>query len=156
MQGVNCGEVRDDCIEGCLTMQTENEVDSRGQRGTLYLVGTPIGNLEDMTLRALRILKEVNVIACEDTRQTQKLLNHFSIGTRTTSYHEHNELTRSAELIMQLERGEWTADGCVCVSRISAAEVGAASQAFGKHQGITADAGFLRGSTQDRRHIRRY
>jgi len=74
--------------------------------GTLYLVGTPIGNLEDITLRALRILKEVNMIACEDTRQTQKLLNHFAIGTRTTSYHEHNELTKSAELIMHLEQGE--------------------------------------------------
>ena len=74
--------------------------------GTLYLVGTPIGNLEDITLRALRILKEVNMIACEDTRQTQKLLNHFAIGTRTTSYHEHNELTKSAELIMHIEQGE--------------------------------------------------
>ncbi len=74
--------------------------------GTLYLVATPIGNLEDITLRALRVLKEVNLIACEDTRQTQKLLNHFGIETRTTSYHEHNELTRSAELIMQLEQGD--------------------------------------------------
>lgn len=75
-------------------------------RGTLFLVATPIGNLEDITMRALRVLKEVDLIACEDTRQTQKLLNHFSISTRTTSYHEHNELTRSAELIMQLEQGQ--------------------------------------------------
>ncbi len=74
--------------------------------GTLYLVATPIGNLEDITMRALRVLKEADLIACEDTRQTQKLLNHFAIATRTTSYHEHNELTRSAELIMQLEQGE--------------------------------------------------
>lgn len=87
-------------------MSNNGEFESRGNRGTLYLVGTPIGNLEDITLRALRILKEVSVIACEDTRQTQKLLNHFAIETRTTSYHEHNELTKSAELIMQLERGE--------------------------------------------------
>src|SRR5436305_6378427 len=71
----------------------------------LYLVATPIGNLEDITLRALRILKEVALIACEDTRQTQKLLNHYGISTPTTSYHEHNELTRSAELVMQLEEG---------------------------------------------------
>jgi 16S rRNA (cytidine1402-2'-O)-methyltransferase len=74
--------------------------------GTLYLVGTPIGNLEDISLRALRILKEVGLIACEDTRQTQKLLNHYGIEKRTTSYHEHNELTRAAELIMQLEQGQ--------------------------------------------------
>lgn len=71
----------------------------------LYLVGTPIGNLEDITLRALRVLKEVDVIACEDTRQSQKLLNHFGISTRTSSYHEHNEITRSAELIRDLEEG---------------------------------------------------
>ena len=71
----------------------------------LYLVATPIGNLEDITLRALRVLKEVDVIACEDTRQTQKLLNHYAITTRTTSYHEHNEMTRSAELVLELEGG---------------------------------------------------
>ena len=71
----------------------------------LYLVGTPIGNLEDITLRALRILKEVDVIACEDTRQTQKLLNHYAIHARTTSYHEHNEMTRSAELVKEMEEG---------------------------------------------------
>ena len=71
----------------------------------LYLVGTPIGNLEDITLRALRILKEVDVIACEDTRQTQKLLNHFAIPARTTSYHEHNEMTRSAELVKEIQGG---------------------------------------------------
>jgi 16S rRNA (cytidine1402-2'-O)-methyltransferase len=72
---------------------------------TLYLVGTPIGNLEDISLRALRILKEVDLIACEDTRQTAKLLNHYGVETRTISYHQHNELTRSAELIMHLEQG---------------------------------------------------
>jgi len=71
----------------------------------LYIVATPIGNLEDISLRALRILKEADVIACEDTRQTQKLLNHYGITTRTVSYHEHNEITRSAELVIDLERG---------------------------------------------------
>jgi 16S rRNA (cytidine1402-2'-O)-methyltransferase len=71
----------------------------------LYLVATPIGNLEDITLRALRVLKEVDVIACEDTRQTQKLLNHYSITTRTVSYHEHNEITRAAELVKDLQEG---------------------------------------------------
>ncbi len=71
----------------------------------LYLVGTPIGNLEDITLRALRVLKEVDVIACEDTRQTQKLLNHYAISTRTTSYHEHNEMTKSAELVKEMQEG---------------------------------------------------
>src|SRR5216684_2857677 len=72
---------------------------------TLYLVATPIGNLEDITLRALRVMKEVDLIACEDTRQTQKLLNHYRITTRTISYHEHNEMTRAAELIVDLEQG---------------------------------------------------
>lgn len=69
------------------------------------MVATPIGNLEDITLRALRVLKEVDLIACEDTRQTQKLLNHYGITTRTVSYHEHNEMTRAAELIVDVERG---------------------------------------------------
>lgn len=71
----------------------------------LYVVGTPIGNLEDITLRAIRVLKSVDVIACEDTRQTQKLLNHYEIRKRTVSYHEHNEMTRAAELIVELEDG---------------------------------------------------
>jgi len=74
-------------------------------RPALYLVATPIGNLEDITLRALRVLKEVDVIACEDTRQTQKLLNHYAITTRTTSYHEHNEMTKSAELVKEMQEG---------------------------------------------------
>jgi 16S rRNA (cytidine1402-2'-O)-methyltransferase len=70
----------------------------------LYLVATPIGNLEDITLRAVRVLKEADLIACEDTRQTKKLLNHYGIATRTISYHEHNEMTRAAELVLELER----------------------------------------------------
>ena len=72
----------------------------------LYLVGTPIGNLEDITLRALRVLREADVIACEDTRQTQKLLNHYEISTPTISYHDHNEMTRAPELIVRMEDGE--------------------------------------------------
>jgi 16S rRNA (cytidine1402-2'-O)-methyltransferase len=71
----------------------------------LYLVATPIGNLEDITLRAVRVLKEADQIACEDTRQTQKLLNHYGVSTRTVSYHEHNELTRAPELVLDLEGG---------------------------------------------------
>ena len=74
-------------------------------RPALYLVATPIGNLEDITLRAMRVLKEVDVIACEDTRQTQKLLNHYAISTRTTSYHEHNEMTKAAELVKEMQEG---------------------------------------------------
>ncbi len=79
--------------------------DVRSAGPALYVVATPIGNLEDITLRALRVLKEVDVIACEDTRQTQKLLNHFAITTKTTSYHEHNEITRSAELVKDMQEG---------------------------------------------------
>lgn len=74
--------------------------------GVLYLIATPIGNLEDITLRALRILKEVDVIACEDTRHTQHLLTHFSISSPTISYHEHNEASRAAQLIERLESGQ--------------------------------------------------
>jgi 16S rRNA (cytidine1402-2'-O)-methyltransferase len=71
----------------------------------LYLVATPIGNLEDITLRAIRVLKQADLIACEDTRQTQKLLNHYGIDTPTTSYHEHNEAARAAELVEKLAQG---------------------------------------------------
>jgi probable S-adenosylmethionine-dependent methyltransferase, YraL family len=71
----------------------------------LYLVATPIGNLEDITLRALRILRSADRIGCEDTRQTQKLLNHFGISTPTVSYHLHNEGLRAEELLTQLKAG---------------------------------------------------
>src|SRR5271170_6950324 len=73
--------------------------------GCLYVVATPIGNLEDISLRALRVLKESDAIACEDTRQTLKLLSHFDIQKRLVSYHEHNEITRAAELVIGLEQG---------------------------------------------------
>jgi 16S rRNA (cytidine1402-2'-O)-methyltransferase len=73
--------------------------------GSLYLVATPIGNLEDITERALRVLREVALIACEDTRHTRKLLIHFGINTATVSYHDHNETERAQELLNRLERG---------------------------------------------------
>jgi 16S rRNA (cytidine1402-2'-O)-methyltransferase len=74
-------------------------------RGILYVVATPIGNLEDITYRALRVLREAGVIACEDTRQTRKLLEHYGIATPTISYHEHNEMQRAEELLSKLEAG---------------------------------------------------
>ncbi len=72
----------------------------------LYLVATPIGNLGDITLRALDVLRAADIIACEDTRQTQKLLNHFAIDARTVSYHQHNERARSQELIDAIQSGK--------------------------------------------------
>jgi 16S rRNA (cytidine1402-2'-O)-methyltransferase len=74
--------------------------------GTLYVVATPIGNLEDVTLRALRTLREVSLIAAEDTRRTARLLQHYSISTRTTSLHEHNERSKTPTLIARLQAGE--------------------------------------------------
>jgi len=74
--------------------------------GTLYLVATPIGNLQDITLRALETLRTVDLIACEDTRHTRNLLNHFRISNRTISYHEHNENERAEELVDKLIGGE--------------------------------------------------
>src|SRR5262245_18255637 len=77
--------------------------------GTLFVVSTPIGNLEDITLRALRVLREATIVACEDTRQTRKLLDHFSITTPTVSYHEHNETVRASELSERTQTGAMVA-----------------------------------------------
>src|ERR1051325_6199349 len=74
--------------------------------GTLYVVATPIGNLEDITLRALRVLREVDLIAAEDTRRTARLLAHYAIRTPTTSLHEHNEHEKARRLVQRLAAGE--------------------------------------------------
>ncbi len=74
--------------------------------GTLYLCATPIGNLEDITYRVLRVLKEADVIAAEDTRNSVKLLNHFGIRTPMTSYHEHNKIEKAHQIIGQLKQGK--------------------------------------------------
>ena len=79
---------------------------SHSMAGTLYIVATPIGNLEDVTLRALRVLKEVDLIACEDTRHSRKLFAHYQISKPTVSYHEHNERDRGRELLKKLESGQ--------------------------------------------------
>jgi 16S rRNA (cytidine1402-2'-O)-methyltransferase len=86
-------------------MSEDERSDDRPLAPGLYLVATPIGNLEDITLRALRVLRNVDRIACEDTRQTQKLLNHFNIQTPTVSYHMHNEGPRTVELTAELKQG---------------------------------------------------
>jgi len=86
-------------------MIANHDTDDRPLAPGLYLVATPIGNLEDITLRALRVLRKADRIACEDTRQTQKLLNHFEIRTPTVSYHMHNEGSRTEELIAELKAG---------------------------------------------------
>src|SRR5947209_13993300 len=74
--------------------------------GQLYVVGTPIGNLEDITLRALRVLREVDLIAAEDTRVTRKLLSHFAIGTPTTSYHQHSRGAKARAIVGELVAGK--------------------------------------------------
>ena len=88
--------------------------------GTLYVVATPIGNLEDITLRALHVLKEVDLIACEDTRHTIKLLTHYQIDKPRISYHEHNEMEKASNLLMELQSGRQIAlvsdAGTPCVS----------------------------------------
>lgn len=76
-----------------------------GHSGVLYIVATPIGNLEDISFRAVRTLKEADLVACEDTRQTRKLLDHYGIEKPLVSYHEHNETQRAEELIAKLETG---------------------------------------------------
>jgi 16S rRNA (cytidine1402-2'-O)-methyltransferase len=86
-------------------MSANHETEDRPLAPGLYLVATPIGNLEDITLRALRVLRQADRIACEDTRQTQKLLHHFEIRTPTVSYHMHNEGSRAEELVAELKRG---------------------------------------------------
>ncbi len=75
------------------------------EKGVLYVVATPIGNLEDITYRAVRILREVDLIACEDTRQTRKLLEHYGIEKPTVSYHDYNEQERAQELVTKLQQG---------------------------------------------------
>jgi 16S rRNA (cytidine1402-2'-O)-methyltransferase len=88
-----------------LTAGIELTMDERTKTGTLYVVATPIGNLEDITYRAVRVLREADLIACEDTRHTAKLLHHYGIDKPTVSYHEHNEVARAEELAARMEQG---------------------------------------------------
>ncbi|WP_246079685.1 16S rRNA (cytidine(1402)-2'-O)-methyltransferase [Paenibacillus piri] len=87
-------------------MNIQKSYQNDNGKGKLYLVGTPIGNLEDITFRAIRVLKEVQLIAAEDTRQTRKLLTHYDISTRLVSYHEHNKQASGPELIRLMMAGE--------------------------------------------------
>src|SRR5262245_40648908 len=81
-------------------------VHNNGMPGTLHIVATPIGNLEDITLRALRVLKEAALVAAEDTRHTGRLLQHFGIATPMVSVHEHNERGRVARIVERLRAGQ--------------------------------------------------
>lgn len=72
----------------------------------IYVVATPIGNMEDITLRAIRILEEVDLVVCEDTRNTKKLLNHYNINTKTISYHQHSNLQKIEKIIKKIEEGK--------------------------------------------------
>src|SRR3990172_3011551 len=85
---------------------TITRADAGGGAGTLYVVSTPIGNLEDITLRALRVLRAVSLIAAEDTRTTRKLLAHYDIHTSLTSYNEHNRRAKTPRLLEALARGD--------------------------------------------------
>lgn len=95
-------KIQDDSI----TAPDPSAPDPSCQRGTLYVVGTPIGNLEDMSVRAVRILKTVDAIAAEDTRHTGKLLHYFQISTPQLSFHEHNQRSRIPELVRRLQQGQ--------------------------------------------------
>jgi 16S rRNA (cytidine1402-2'-O)-methyltransferase len=88
-----------------LTAGIELTMDERTKKGALYVVATPIGNLEDITYRAVRVLREADLIACEDTRHTAKLLDHYGVDKPTVSYHEHNEAARAEELVARMEQG---------------------------------------------------
>ena len=89
----------------CLRPEIERTMTEHTKPGTLYVVATPIGNLEDISYRAVRVLNEADLIACEDTRHTAKLLHHYGIDKPTISYHEHNEAARAEELVAKLEQG---------------------------------------------------
>lgn len=86
-------------------METQKSFDTLTKYGILYLVPTPIGNLDDMTFRAVKILQGADLIAAEDTRNTQKLLNHFDVSTKQISFHEHNTAERIPELVSKLKQG---------------------------------------------------
>ena len=87
-------------------MKQQKSFEKEGEEAALYLVPTPIGNLEDMSFRAVRILKEADIIAAEDTRNTKKLCNYFEIATSVISYHEHNKETSGQKLLNRLEEGQ--------------------------------------------------
>lgn len=101
-------------------MRSQKSFDGKSNKGILYLVPTPIGNLEDMTFRAIRMMKEANIIAAEDTRNTKRLCNYFEIETPLVSYHEHNKETSGRGLLDRLENGETVAlvsdAGMPCIS----------------------------------------
>ena len=125
------------------------------KQGVLYVVATPIGNLEDITYRAVRVLKDADLIACEDTRQTRKLLDHYGIEKPMVSYHEHNEMVRARELAGKLVEGAIVAQESDAGMVAALAASGLPTDAFEFRGFLPAKAGQRRTALEQMRRLER-